>query len=145
VASFSGEVDDSIVAKLLADAPLTALMPDGIYYDIAKSGKTRFVIVKLMSHTVTRMFNGRAYEAPVYLVKAVEFGTGTVNTKAAAARIDVLLDGPNGEGGTVTVAGYGVAQTGLEEYVRYAEADPANADARWQHRGGMYAVMAVPQ
>ncbi len=114
-------------------------MPDGVFYDIAASGKTRFVIVKLMSHTVERMFGGRAYEAPVYLVKAVESGTGTVNTKAGAARIDAILDD-----GTLTVTGYGLMKMQLEEYVRYAEPDPDNADARWQHRGGMYSIWVSP-
>src|SRR5258706_12664028 len=114
-------------------------MPDGVFYDIAASGKARFVIVKLMSDTVERMFGGRAYEAPVYLVKAVESGTGTVNTKAGAARIDAILDD-----GTLTVTGYGLMKMQLEEYVRYAEPDPDNADARWQHRGGMYSIWVSP-
>lgn len=137
--SYSGDVDSALIAKLLADAPLTALMPDGVFYDVAASGKTRFVIVKLMSHTVERMFGGKAYEAPVYLVKAVESGSGTVNTKAAAARIDAILDD-----GTLTVTGYGLMKMQLEEYVRYAEPDPDNADARWQHRGGMYSIWVSP-
>src|SRR5688572_28895777 len=107
MASFSGDIDAALIAKLLADAPLAALVTDGWYYDIAASGKTRFGIVKLMTHTVERMFNGKAFEVPIYLVKAVESGTGTAITKAAAARIDVLLNGANGEGGTVTVTGYG--------------------------------------
>jgi hypothetical protein len=144
MAAYSGDIDAALVAKLLADGTLMALMTDGVYYDIAVSGKTKFVIVKLMAHTVTRMFNGKAFEAPVYLVKAVAFGTGTVTTKTAAARIDVLLDGASGEGGTMTVTGYGTARTALEEYVRYAEADPENSDARWQHQGGMYSVFASP-
>lgn len=137
--AYSGDVDSALIAKLLADAPLTALCPDGVFYDVAASGKTRFVIVKLMSHTVERMFGGKAYEALVYLVKAVEAGTGTVNTKAAAARIDAILDD-----GTLTVAGYGLMKMQLEEYVRYAEPDPDNADQRWQHRGGMYSIWVSP-
>jgi hypothetical protein len=144
MASYSGEIDSALIAKLLADATLAALMPDGVFYELASAGMTRFVIVKLMAHSVTRQFGGRAFESPLYLVKAVELGTGTVNTKAAAARIDVLLDGPTGAGSTLTVPGYGTAQTGLEEYVRYTEADPENADARWQHRGGLYTVFASP-
>lgn len=139
MASYSGDIDDALMAKLLGDATLHALMPDGVFYELASPGKTRFVVVKLMTHTVSRMFGGRAYEAPVYLVKAVEFGTGSVNTKAAAARIDALLDG-----GSITVNGYGLMDLALEEYVRYTEPDPTNADARWQHRGGMYAVMVSP-
>jgi hypothetical protein len=144
MASYPGDIDSALIAKLMADATLAALVPDGWYYDLAASGKTRFGIVKLMGHTVTHMFQGIAYEAPVYLVKAVEFATGTVNTLAAGRRIHILLNGTNGEGGTLTVAGYGTAQTWFEEYVRYPDPDPDNADARWQHRGGMYAVFASP-
>jgi hypothetical protein len=136
---YSGDIDSALVAKLLNDATLAALMPDGVYWDIAASGKTRVVIVKLMSHAVEPMFGGRAYEAATYLVKAVELSTSGSNAKAAGRRIDALLDG-----GTLAINGYGLMTIALDEYVRFAEDDPDNADARWQHYGGIYAVTVSP-
>jgi hypothetical protein len=101
--AYSGDVDSALVAKLLGDSTLMALMPDGVYWDIAASGKNRVVIVKLMGHSVESKFGGRAWESATYLVKAVELSTSGTNAKAAGRRIDALLDG-----GTLgTIAGYG--------------------------------------
>jgi hypothetical protein len=139
MAAFTGDVDGALVAKLLADAPLMALMPDGVWWDVSGSGKTRVVIVKLMSHTVEQRFGGKAYEMPVYLVKAVELTKSSANAQAAARRIDAMLDG-----GTLAPTGYSLMTMQLEEEVHYQEADPDNADARWQHWGGMYSVWVSP-
>jgi len=137
---YSGDVDAALVSKLLGDGALMALMPDGVYWDVAASGKKRVVIVKLMSHSVERMFNARAYESAIYLVKAVELSISGTNAKAAGRRIDALLN--NGSLGTIS--GYLQMNCELDEYVRYAEDDPDNKDARWQHYGGMYAVTVSP-
>lgn len=139
MAAYTGDIDAALVGRLLSDAPLMALMPDGVFWDVATSGKTRVVIVKLMSHTVERVFNGRAYESPVYLVKAVERTTSSANVQAAARRIDAVLDGVR-----LIVAGYAFVDMAFDEYVRYAEVDADNADARWQHEGAMYSAFASP-
>lgn len=128
-----------MINKLLTDTQLSALMTDGVWWEIAPHGKTKVVIVKLMAHTVTAMYGGRAYEEPVYLVKAVALGTTGTDVKAAAARIDALLDG-----GTLVISGYTVMAIQLQEYVHYVEADPTNADARWQHYGGLYGITVSP-
>ena len=137
--AFSGDIEAAVIATLLADAPLMALCPDGVFYDLAASGKTNVVIVKLMAHRIESQFDGRAYEVSTYLVKAVERGTGSARTKAAAARIDALLDG-----GSLTVPGYDLMQIETTEYVRYTEADPDDADARWQHRGILIDIWVAP-
>lgn len=139
----SSEVDAALSAKLLSDAALTALMPDGVYFDVAAHGKTKFVIISLLSGLDGRMFSGRAMETLVYLVKAVALETTGANVKAAAARIDVLLSGTNTEGGTLTVTGYGLMDMRRIERVRYTEVDESN-DARWQHRGGHYELWVSP-
>lgn len=131
----SGDVDAALSAKLLADATLAALMPDGVWFDAAKKGATKFVIISLINEDDEQMFNGRAFEDALYLVKAVALETTGANVKAAAARIDALLDG-----GTLTVAGYSLMRMQRMNRVRITEVDETNADIRWQHRGGHYAL-----
>jgi len=132
--SDSSEIDAALSQKLLTDATLTALMPDGVYFDAAASSKTKFVIISLLSEEDEQMFGGRAFEDGLYLVKAVALETTGANVKAAAARIDILL-----ENGTLTIAGYTVMRMQRVARVRYTEVDEQN-DARWQHRGGHYAL-----
>lgn len=137
----SNAIDAAIVTLLANDAQLTGAagyMPDGVFFDIAAKGKTRFVIVSLLTAPDTRMFQGRAFEEPLYLVKAVELSTSGTNAKAAAARIDTLLDGA-----VLTATGYGSVMVRREERVRFTEVDQ-DSDARWQHRGGRYQVTASP-
>lgn len=133
----SSEIDAAISAKLLADATLMALVPDGVYFDVAKKSANRFVIISLLSGLDEPMLGGRAYEAPLYLVKAVDHSTSGLNVKAAAARIDVLLDHQ-----PLTITGYGLMMMRREERIRITEGDPNDEDNRWQHRGGHYAVTA---
>lgn len=140
----SGAVDAALVAKLLADAPLRTLAPDGIYIDEAVEGVTRFVIVSLIDEHDEPMFNGRAFEDALYLVKYVERSTSSVNARAAAARIDALLD-PNGAGGTLTVTGYSLMTVKRDARLTpQVEVDGVDASIRWQHRGGRYRVMVSP-
>lgn len=136
----SSDVDAALVAKLLADAPLMAAMPDGVYFDEAAQGKTKFVIVSLVNETDTPMFGARAFEDAVYLVKAVALSTSGGDVKTAAARIDALL-----EYGTMAVTGYGLMTMRRESRLRLTEVDAVDASIRWQHRGGRYQVMVSPQ
>ena len=131
----SSDVDNAIIAKLLADASLTALMPDGVYFDEAAPGKTKFVIVSLVTEFDTPMLRSRAFEEATYLVKAVALSTSGGDVKSAAARIDVLLDG-----GTLTVAGYSLMYMQRIERLRITEVDGVDPSIRWQHRGGRYEV-----
>jgi len=137
--SDASDVDAAIVAKLAGDATLTALMPDGVFMDIAPSGTTRFVIVSLATHEDDYMLGEAAYEKSVYLVKAVERNISGTTVKAAAARIHALLQDVR-----LTIAGYVHMLTQREERIRYTEVDPDEPDTRWQHRGGRYAVFVSP-
>lgn len=141
----SGAVDAALVAKLRNDAPLMALIPGGdVYIDEAVPGVTRFVIVSLVEEHDQPMFNERAFEEALYLVKYVEKSTSSVNARAAAARIDALLD-PNGAGGTLTVTGYGLMTLTRESRLTpQVEVDEIDAAIHWQHRGGRYRVMVSP-
>ena len=133
------EVDAAIVTHLANDATLAGLLPDGVYMDIAPSGKTQFVIVSLVIHEDNYMLGGEAFEKALYLVKAVDKSTSGSIAKAAAARIQTLLqDVP------LTITGYTHMLTQREERVRYTEVDESEPDTRWQHRGGRYAVFVSP-
>lgn len=135
----SSAVDNAIVAKLGGDTALLALMPNGAYMDEAPQGSTRFVIVSLVDAVDHPQFGGRAFEDALYLVKAVALSTTNADIKAAAARIDALLDY-----GTLTVTGYSLMAMRREERVRFQEVDEVDAAIRWQHRGGRYRVMVSP-
>lgn len=134
--SDSSAVDAALQSKLSSDAPLMALMTDGVFFDEAPQGATKFVLVSLVDEHDAPMFNARAFEEAIYLVKAVELATTGVNAKAAAARIDALLDN-----GTLAPSGYTLMAMQRLERVRYTEVDELDAATRWQHRGGRYQVV----
>jgi hypothetical protein len=135
----SSDIDNALMAKLGADAQLLALMPNGIYWDVAIDQVTRFVIVSLVEETDAHRFNGRSHEDALYLVKAVGLskpGFPEPDMKAAAARIDALLDN-----GTLTVAGYSTMAIYREARDRHTEVDDADPKVKWHHRGGHYRVV----
>jgi hypothetical protein len=134
----SGALDAALSQRLLSDANLASLMPDGVYFDVAGHGPTRFVIVSLIVESDIGMFNGRAFEDGLYLVKAVALDTTGANVRSAAARIDTLLHNQ-----ALDVTGYGQVSLTRVARVRYTEVDQDH-DARWQHRGGHYRMMASP-
>lgn len=134
----SSDIDQALLAKLGADATLLALMPNNVHWDMAPQNSTRYVLVSLLDEADVQKFGGRSHEDALYLVKAV--GRYIVNTtppdvKAAAARIDVLLDGQ-----TLTVSGYTTMVMVRETRIRYTEVDEVDPTVRWLHRGGQYRV-----
>lgn len=131
----SSGIDDAIVSKLVNDATLTALMPDGVYFNEASQAATKFVIVSVVDEADVDTFGGRAYEDALYLVKAVEKSSSGVTVKSAAARIDVLLAEQS-----LTASGYTWMSTAREGRIRYAEVDEVDASIRWQHCGANYRV-----
>lgn len=135
----SSAVDAAVISRLLNDATLAALMPDGVYWDVAASGKTRFVIVSLVLHQDEDVMTATAFERFTYLVKAVELATSGANIQAAAARIQVLL-----HDASFSVTGYGLMTSHRVERVRFTEVSDDDRDQRWQHRGGRYEVMVCP-
>ena len=135
----SSAIDTALVTALAADAALHTLMPDGVHFDQAPAGATRFVIVSLIDATDEGMFGGRAFEEAVYLVKAVALSTTAGNVRAAAARIDALL-----EDGALTIPGFVLMRLQRDGRVRTTEVDEQNPDIRWEHRGGRYQLQAQP-
>jgi len=134
----SSDIDAALVSTLLNDATLMGITSDGVYWDIAKEGKTKFVIVSLSSGRDDPMQPGlRAIERRIYLVKTVIRVATGADVNAAAARIDALLDHQD-----LTIPGYTLMVMHRVEPVRYVEIDAATTvSERWEHRGGLYEVM----
>ena len=132
----SSDIDNALVARLGSDATLLALVPNGIFVDEAPPGSTRFVIVSLIDELDEATFDGRAIEDALYAVEARMLSTvAGANIKAAAARIDALL-----EGQPLTVAGYTWMTLHRESRIRQTEVDEADTSIRWYRRGGNYRV-----
>ena len=132
----TSDIAGALIAKLGSDLELLALCPNGVYRDQAPPGATRFVIVSLLAGEDLGVFGRRAIEAGVYLVEARMLSTVPgVNVKAAAARIDVLL-----EDQPLTVAGYTWMTMHREEPIGITEVDAVDASIRWFRRGGRYRV-----
>jgi hypothetical protein len=134
----SQDIDAAIVAKLAGDATLAALMQSGafVFMDEAPMGSQKFVIVSLITGEDVQQFGGRSFEDALYSVEARMLSTAGGNIKAAAARIDALLDH-----GTLTVAGYSLMTLYREERTRITEVDAVDASIRWYRRGGQYRVV----
>jgi len=130
----SSDIDNALVAKLGADGALLAICTNGVYWDEAPPGSTKFVIVSLVDEVDEGRLGGRAFEDALYLVEARMLSTAAgANAKAAAARIDMLL-----EDQPLTVAGYTWMTLHREARVRLTEVDDADPSIRWSRRGGHY-------
>lgn len=136
----SSEVDAALLARLASDSELAALLPDGVWFDVAAPGATQFVLVAQLSHEDEPMLDGgTAFETYLYLVKAVSPGkSGADTVKPAAAKINALL-----ENAVLQPSGYSDMRCARVERVRYSELDEIN-DVRWHHRGGHYEIMVSP-
>jgi hypothetical protein len=144
----SSAIDSAVIGLLAADATLQSLMPGGVYYQLAPPNMQQFVIVSIADNADQPMFGGRAWESVLYLVKAVEFSSPTVhnsNARAAAERIDVLLDPqPPAPPATLTISGFTALVMQREgRRVRDFETDAKDATIRWAHRGAHYRVWAA--
>lgn len=132
----SSEIDAALSAKLLADPTLMGICSDGVYFDEASQGLTKFVIISLVLALDTPMFGARAFEDATYLVKAVTLNNSGADVKTAAARIDALLDNQ-----PLSVSGYSHMVTRRVERIRLTEVDDMDNSIRWQHRGGRYEIV----
>jgi len=134
------EVERALIGKLAADATLSGLLPDGVYYDVAPIGSIRFVIVSLSaSRGLYELNDGETLRALIYVVKAVVLGPASDTVAAADKRIQELvdrqpLDLPPEAGAELMVARW-------VDRIRYTET--ANNDV-WQHRGGRYEITVTP-
>jgi hypothetical protein len=133
----SSDIDNALVAKLGADVTLLALVPNGVYMDEAPGGAKQFVIVSLVEEADVQQFGARSFEDALYQVEARMLSTvAGANIKAAAARIEVLL-----EGQPLTVAGYAPMAIYRESRIRLTEVDAVDTSLRWFRRGGNYRVV----
>lgn len=138
----SSAVMNAIIAKLGSDSALLALMPNGVYEDLAPEGMTRFVIISQIIENDVDVFRRRAYEDHFFLIEARATTKSGGNVKAAAAAIDAIL---NPQGGSpdhahLEVMGYGLMGIKREEFVRGTERDERDASIIWKRRGGRYRV-----
>lgn len=131
----SSDIDNALIARLGGDATLLALAPNGAYWEEAPQGSTRFVVVSLVDEQDVTQFSGRSYEDALYAVEVRMLSTAAGNPKAAAARIDVLL-----EDQLLTVAGYTPMRLHRESRIRLTEVDEIDSSIRWYRRGGNYRV-----
>ena len=131
-------IDEALIAALKADATLTALVPGSWHRDIAPPSVSEpFGIVTLMAHEdVLEQSPREAHQIGRYLVKAMGQGTAPTAVKTAAARVHVVL-----QNAALSITGFTTMTVHREERIAYVEAD---GPARWQHRGGIYAVWACP-
>ena len=133
----SSAIDNALLAVLGSDATLLALTPNGAYWDESPPGSTRFVIVSLVEEADVQQLEGRSYEDALYAVEARMLSTEDgANIKAAAARIDALL-----EDAVLTVAGYKTMTVHRESRIRMTEVDGLDTSLRWLRRGGHYRVV----
>lgn len=131
-------LEAAIIARLTADATLTALAPGGVFMDVSKQGVTYpCVIVTQTSHEDNyQLGNSAAYESALFLVKVVDASTAATAAEAAYRRVHTLLQLV-----TLTITGYTCLDCVREERTAYVELD-ADSDRRFQHRGGFYRVVA---
>lgn len=133
----SGDIDAALIARLAQDPQLRALLPDGVFFDLAPPGSMRFVLLSLVVEQDWQQFLTRALEETLYQVEARALSTTNTDMKAAAYRIDQLLDNQ-----PLTVAGYASLAMFRESRIRLTEADDVDPDVRWYRRGGEYRLVA---
>lgn len=136
-------VDAAVVTVLANDATLHGLCPDGVFWDLANPGATRFVVVSLFDHQdETGLDDADLAERTVYLVKAVALIAGGTLVRDAAARIHELLH--RAPALDLSATGYELMAMRRVHRVRYTETDPVEKSSRWQHRGGQYELWTSP-
>lgn len=133
------EVERALIGKLAGDATLAAVLTDGVYYDVAPIGSTRFCIVSLSSSRgLYELADGETFRALIYVVKAVVLGSASADVAAADKRIQELVDRQPLD---VSAAGAELMVAHWIDRIRYTET--ANNDV-WQHRGARYELTVTP-
>lgn len=127
-------IANALIGHLLADAALAGLMPDGVFRDVARAGKQRYVIVSLVDAIDIPTYDGRAIVQGLYLIKAVALNNAAA-AEAAGARIDALIEDQfwTIAAGLDLTTAYRVADLGT-----VTELDAVDPDLRWTHRGARY-------
>lgn len=136
----ANDVERALIGKLSGDPELTGYLPDGVYYDEAPIGATRFVIVSLSSSRgLYELDDDETFREFVYVVKAVVQASGSDPVAKADKRIQALIDRqdldlPPSAGAELMVARW-------VDRIRYTES--VNNET-WQHRGGRYQITVTP-
>ena len=130
-------VEAAVMAILAGDAALMALLPGGVYWDIAPAGLTAFAIVSQIDHDDAMvMAPAPVWERPLYLVKATTKGASRVAVTQAAARIYELL-----HAAPLAAEGYTLMlMQRIKRVPNYVEVDELT-DERWAHCGGHYEIL----
>jgi hypothetical protein len=132
-------VESAIIGKLAADPELAGLLPDGVFWDLARQGATRFALVSLSeSRALAEINDGETLRAFVYQIKAVALGADSDPIVAADRRIHALLDHGSLELGA---AGCSLMIMRFVDRIRYTEISEGDT---WQHRGARYEVTVTP-
>ena len=132
-------VETALMGRLASDPELAALLPDGVFFDLARDGATMFVIVSLSASRVLPEINdGETFRALIYLVKAVARGADADPIVAAEHRIHALLDHA-----TLDLPGSGGALMTIRWIDRLRYTERAGAET-WQHRGARYELIVTP-
>jgi hypothetical protein len=133
-------VDNAVLNRLVSDAQLLALTPDGVHWDVAPQGSTKFVIVtRAEAERELALGDADGFERLTYTIKAVINSTSVSPANDAAYRIHELF-----HRATLDIVGYTFMLSERVFPIRYAEVDPENAAGRWHHHGGQYQVMVCP-
>lgn len=136
----ANEVERALIGKLSADAELIGYLPDGVFYDLARQGATRFAIVSLSrARGQYELNDGESFRALTYIVKAVCLDTDSDPIAKADARIQALIDRQplalSPESGATLMAARWV------DRIRYTETENNQV---FQHRGGQYEITVTP-
>lgn len=134
----SSDVDAAIGALLGTDAALRALLPDGVFIDVALPDSRKYVVITLMHHDDVYVFQETGWELFTYLIKAVDLNANGTTVKHAAARIFALMMQAQ-----LTPPGYAQMRIARTSYRRWVEVDQSTG-LRWQQRGGLYEVWMEP-
>jgi len=133
-------IDAAVIAKLDGDSILSALVPSGVFWDLAPQGTTLYVSVSLAEFVNEGVLGGAdGIDRVGYTVKVVSRTTGGTTVRDAAARIHDLLHLQSLDLDPST--GYEQMICKRVQRIRHTEPDAADPAAHWQHRGGVYDVM----
>lgn len=139
----AGLVDAAIVERLANDATLTALCPDGVYWDLQPASSpapSAFVIVSHFKYDMTLGLGMTLYVKMLYWVVARVHDSSKAQARQAAARIDALLHAADLD---LATAGYTAMH--CLRIDRRADGDRDQHDkSAWQYHGALYEVMCYP-
>lgn|SRR5262249_19984737 len=138
-----GNLDGAVIAALQADAALTAIATDGVWYgNGAMVTARRFVTIMRMQGHVEPEFDPIAayYDLP-YQIRCVLQTKSTTDVNTAAERIHAVL---NRNEPAIVATGFRTLYCELEFPIRYDQIDTSNPDIHWQHAGGQYRLWVMP-